>query len=464
MEANVTELWQVVEAMQLELDAMSIDMDALWLMLGAILVVFMQAGFAMLEVGSVGAKHTKNLLIKNLLDLSVAAVMWWSFGWGIAFGVESASGSFNQLAGPGSFFSRGSGFEDETGDYGTAEGYTWALWLFQVHTTGGIAALVLVILLGPRLGRFGDKSTTKKMERQSVIMQTLGAFILWVGWYGFNGCSTLYITGSSHTAAKAMACTTICAASAGLGVAATSLILYQHVGPDQVINGILSGLVAITAGCAVVEIEGAFVIGMISALNYLGMSKFLELVHIDDMVDAAAVHLANGLWGVIAAGLFASEEGYSASYYADRSQRCCGYLYGCGPAQLMANAVFVAMILFWSGVTTFLIGLFAKFMGILRISHDVERKGTDSVAHGGIELPEFANQMLASLEALAAKVAYHDERQEGSSTVSPRDRCGSSATPSLRRAPSMRMPRPTARGAGEARDSGLLVAGESLLA
>ncbi|CAN0319311.1 unnamed protein product [Ectocarpus sp. 8 AP-2014] len=181
-----------------------------------------------------------------------------------------------------------------------------------------MAALVMVVLVGPRLGRFSDGDAKNKMERQSVIIEALGAFILWVGWYGFNGCSTLYITGSSHVAAKAMVCTSIAAASAALGVACSSLILFQHVGPGQVINGLLSGLVAITAGCAVVEVEGAFLIGTIAALNYLGCSRLLELVHIDDMVDASPVHLANGVWGMIAAGLFASKEGYSASYYSER--------------------------------------------------------------------------------------------------------------------------------------------------
>ncbi|CAN0032148.1 unnamed protein product, partial [Ectocarpus sp. 12 AP-2014] len=311
MEANVTELWQIVEALQVEVGSMQTDMDSLWLMVGAILVVFMQAGFTMLEVGSVGAKHTKNLLIKNLLDLAVAAVMWWAVGWGLAFGTASEENGFNQFFGPGSFFARGEEFEDEAGNYGTKNGYSWALWLFQwsfsgtavtivsgavgericmsgyflfsqamvgliyplvvrwgwnshgwasawsstrdnllfgcgvidfagsgvVHATGGMAALVMVVLIGPRLGRFSDGGAKNKMERQSVIIETLGAFILWVGWYGFNGCSTLYITGSSHVAAKAMVCTSIAAASAALGVACTSLILFQHVGPGQVING-----------------------------------------------------------------------------------------------------------------------------------------------------------------------------------------------------------------------------------
>ncbi|CAN0088594.1 unnamed protein product [Ectocarpus sp. 4 AP-2014] len=245
MEANVTELWQIVEALQVEVGSMQTDMDSLWLMLGAILVVFMQAGFTMLEVGSVGAKHTKNLLIKNLLDLAVAAVMWWAVGWGLAFGTGTEENGFNQFFGRGSFFARGEEFEDEAGNYGTKNGYSWALWLFQwsfsgtavtivsgavgericmsgyflfsqamvgliypmvvrwgwnshgwasawsstrddllfgcgvidfagsgvVHATGGMAALVTVILIGPRLGRFSDGGANNKMERQSAIIE-----------------------------------------------------------------------------------------------------------------------------------------------------------------------------------------------------------------------------------------------------------------------------------------------------
>ncbi|CAN0080951.1 unnamed protein product, partial [Ectocarpus fasciculatus] len=279
-----------------------------------------------------------------------------------------------------------------------------------------MAALVMVVLIGPRLGRFSDEGANNKMERQSVIIETLGAFILWVGWYGFNGCSTLYITGSSHVAAKAMACTSIAAASAGLGVACSSLIMFQHVGPGQVINGLLSGLVAITAGCAVVEVEGAFLIGIIAALNYLGCSRLLELVRIDDMVDASPVHLANGVWGMIAAGLFASKEGYSASYYSERGDMCCGLLYGCGPRQLMANMVFVLSILVWAGLTTLAVAYGVKYMGILRISNVVERMGTDSVAHGGSDVPEFAKNLLSRIEALAAK-AGNDTLEGGESCL-----------------------------------------------
>ncbi|CAM9149020.1 unnamed protein product [Ectocarpus sp. 4 AP-2014] len=504
MEANVTELWRIVESLQVELDllranstpsiadsatdqldslraefdSMETDMNVLWLMVGSILVVLMQAGFAMLEAGSVSETHVKSILVKNLLDLAVAAVMWWWIGWGIAFGEETEDGGFKQFAGPGSFFSRGGGFIDESGNYGTTEGYAWALWLFQwsfsgtavtivsgavgiriampayvmtaqvivgfiypvvvrwgwnshgwasawsstrddllfgcgvidfagsgvVHTTGGMASLVMMILIGPRLGRFSGGISTKPTERS-----TLGAFMIWVGWYGFNGCSTLYITGSSHVAAKAMVCTTICATSAGLGVTSASLVLFQHVEPQDVVNGILSGLVAISASCAVVEVEGAFFIGLVSAVIYLGCSRFVDIVRIDDMVDAAPVHLANGVWGMIAAGLFASQEGYSASYYADRSEQCCGWLYGCGTAQILANFSFVLSILCWVGLMTFMAGFSLKYVGLLRISEVSERFGADA-QHGyrRVELPDIVRKVLSQVEGLVAKAA--DER------------------------------------------------------
>ncbi|CAM9139874.1 unnamed protein product, partial [Hapterophycus canaliculatus] len=481
MEANVTEMWLIVESLQRELtfklDSMGTDMDTLWLMVGSILVIFMQAGFALLEVSCVGAAHTKNMLVKNLLDLAVAAVMWWSFGWGIAYGGEGGGCALNPFAGHESFFSRGEEFQDEQGGYSTAEGYNWAFFLFQqlsfsgttvtivsgavgaritmtgyvifshvmggfiypvvvrwgwsalgwasawsdtrddllfgcgvidfagsgvIHATGGMAALVMVVLMGPRLGRFTEGGS-KKMDEHSVILQTLGAFILWVGWYGFNGCSTGYITGSSHMAAKAMVVTTISAAAAGLGVTSASLVLFQHVGPDEVVNGLLSGLVAITAGCAVVEVEAAFFIGLVAATIYLAASRFLVSVHVDDMVDAAPVHLANGAWGIIAAGLFASKEGYSSSYYSDR-ELCCGWLYGCGPAQLMANASFLLAILSWASISTFLVVYILKLSGTLRISRASEREGTDSIAHDGLELSKFTKNILSRVAALVSAV------------------------------------------------------------
>ncbi|CAM9277877.1 unnamed protein product [Ectocarpus fasciculatus] len=494
MEGNVTDLWRIVESLQAEFDSMETDMNVLWLMVGSILVVLMQAGFAMLEAGSVSETHVKSVLVKNLLDLAVAAVMWWSVGWAIAFGEETEDGEFNQLVGPGSFFLRGGGFIDESGNYGTTEGYTWALWLFQwsfsgaaativsgavglriampayimtaqvivgfiypvvvrwgwnshgwasawsstrddllfgcgvidfagsgvVHTTGGMASLVMAILIGPRLGRFSGGMRLKTTE-ESVVTKTLGAFMLWVGWYGFNGCSTLYITGSSHVAAKAMVCTTICATSAGLGVTSASLVLFQHVEPQDVMNGLLSGLVSISASCSVVEVEGAFFIGLVSAVIYLAGSRFMEIVRIDDMVDAAPVHLANGAWGVIAAGLFASQEGYSASYYADRGQQCCGWLYGCGTAQLLANISFLLSILCWVGLMTFMTGLSLKYAGLLRISEVSERFGADA-QHGyrRVELPDFARKVLSQVEGLVAKAGHERDPPSFVSSTSGR--------------------------------------------
>ncbi|CAM9557233.1 unnamed protein product [Pylaiella littoralis] len=385
---------------------------------------------------------------------------------------------------------KGERFADEVGDYGTAEGYNWALWLFQwsfsgtsvtivsgavgaritmsgyvlfaqvmvgfiypvvarwgwnaigwaspwsdtrddllfgcgvidfagsgvVHTTGGMAALVMVILIGPHANRFSGEYVSNKVEH-GAIMETLGAFLLWVGWYGFNGCSTMYLTGQSHVAAKAMVCTTMSAAAAVLGVTSLSLVLFQHVGTTEVINGLLSGLVAISAGCSVVEADAAFFIGLVAALNYLALSRLIEMVLIDDMVDASPVHLANGVWGVVAAGLFATEEGYSASYYAERKQQCCGLLYGCGGAQLMANLTFILAILAWAGAMSFLAGYFLKFMGMLRISNLSERVGTECDAQTGAEVSKFAENLLTRLKCILVK-AGEDGTVEATSITS----------------------------------------------
>eukprot|EP00904_Undaria_pinnatifida_P010283 jgi/Undpi1/6385/HiC_scaffold_20.g08866.m1 len=503
MAANLTELQQVVDALQVEvgllranisasiaetttvsdrISSFGTDMDTLWLLLGSTLVVFMQAGFAMLEVGSTNAKHTKNILIKNLMDLVISAVAWWMLGHAIAFGKTESGTSFNQFVGGGGYFAKTEDFEDSSGNYGTDEGYNFAKFMFYwsfsgaavtiasgalgervaltgyfvfviamvgfiypvvvrwswnpqgwaspwssdtshllfgcgaidfagsgvVHACGGMAALVMTVLIGPRLGRFSEGEPPKLVEHQSAIMQTLGTFILWMGWYGFNGCSTLYITGSAHIAAKAVVCTTLSAAASGLGVASASMIMFHHVGPREVCHGLFSGLVAITAGCAVVELEASFLIGSIAAINFVAFSRAVELVQIDDMVNASAVHLANGVWGVVAAGLFATKEGYGAAYYSERAEQCCGWLYGCGPAQLLANIALILAIIGWTGVLTFAVTHFLGFMGVLRISNSTEMKGTDCVAHGGVEVPDFERKILARIETLALKVSASD--------------------------------------------------------
>jgi len=322
----------------LDLQSLKDDLDTFWLMFGAILVFFMQCGFAMLEVGSVSKKNTKNILMKNIGDAALGAICWWLLGFGFSFG--ETSGGF---IGTDEFLLKGDSFKSEDGTL--TNGKQYAFWFFQyafaatastivsgtisertslnayviytialtsfiypvvvhwgwasgwassfiedrlfgcglldfagsgvVHMTGGIAALCASYVVGPRIGRFNHDGSVNNLPQQSPVYQTLGTLILWMGWYGFNGVSTLAIIGASGIAAKTMVTTTISAASAGLASVVISRFDKSFWDFGSATNGVLAGLVGITASCSTVEPEGAFVIGIISAFVYLYSSKML---------------------------------------------------------------------------------------------------------------------------------------------------------------------------------------------
>lgn len=449
--------------MTAEVDYMT-DLDTQWLMIGAILVFFMQTGFAMLEVGSVSVKNTKNILIKNIFDAAIGAVCWWFLGFGFAMG--SSGGGFIGTSG---FFMTGSMFwatddsaaaDDDSPPTAGWQAYNYGLWLFQwafaatgativsgavaervafsgyiiysivltsfiypivvhwgwntsgwatawtededillmgcgvidfagsgvVHMTGGVAALIAAKIVGPRKGRFVE-GVCKDLPQQSAVLQTLGTLILWFGWYGFNGASTLYICGYSGVAAKTMCTTTLAAAFGAIVTVALGKKIDGIVDPGLANNGILAGLVGITAPCSTCEPYAAAFIGIIAAFVYFFMSKTLKKFQIDDVVDASPVHCFCGMWGVIAAGLFATEDNYNAAYYDTRETNCAGLFYG-GGAQIGANIVFVIAIWVWVGATSLALfgGLHAA--GMLRVDSDMEERGMDESKHGGMTYPE----------------------------------------------------------------------------
>lgn len=417
------------------------DANGLWLMYGATLVFFMQCGFAMLEVGYVQSKNTKNILIKNVLDASVGAITWWVTGYGIALG----TGDDKQLFGTSVM-----GTDNYFLDMDSA---SKSMWLFQwafcataatilsgavaeritfssyiilslvltsfiypvvvhagwgsgfaspwkqdnllngcgvidfagsgvVHATGGISALVTCYLLGPRIGRF-DKTNKEPIKQQSIIFQTLGTLILWFGWYGFNGVSTLAIHEFSEVAAHTMVTTTIAAAS---GSIVTTILGYVHeriISPTNTNNGVLAGLVSITAGCSTCSPVGACIIGSIGAPVYYYSNRLLERLSIDDVVGSVPIHGFCGLWGILAASLFATQEYYSQAYYSERADRCSGLFYSGSVVSLAASLQFMGFLVFWVGITTAFVALPMKRFGLLRISEQQEAEGLDSSKHGG---------------------------------------------------------------------------------
>jgi len=435
-------------------------LDAFYLLIMGVFVFFMQCGFALLEAGTVRSKNTKNILLKNLLDACLGAIIWWAWGMGVAYG-DSGSEDGNvfigtAVGGPGAFLAAGWG-TPEKGGFDGSDGYTISLWFFQyvfaaaaativsgavaeraqlvayliytsvitgfiypvvvhwvwcnngflsggftadkdktvlggcldfagsgvVHMTGGVAALCGAFVIKPRIGRFDENGNAVPMPGQSTPFQVLGTFILWMGWYGFNPGSTLGITpaGYGPIMARAAMCTTLSAAVGGITVVFFDRIFSKTYDVGMVCNGILAGLVSITAGCACMLPWAAFLTGFIGAFVYYGASKLMLKLKIDDPLDAFAVHGACGFWGVLAVGVFGHPEFVSFGW-GDAGDEYAGFLYG---GSTLFGAQLVALIIEIAWVASLSTAMFfaLKMSGILRVSEEVEMAGMDVSKHGG---------------------------------------------------------------------------------
>lgn len=264
-----------------------------------------------------------------------------------------------------------------TWGYGWASTWNTGLLDFAgsgiVHMTGGIAALVGAATVGPRKGRFDESSTPIAMPASNTSFQVLGTFILWVGWYGFNPGSTLGLSGNAGTMSRAICTTTLSAATGGLVVSVVDKFLISHTWDvGALCNGILAGLVSITAGCAAVYPWAAVLIGFCGGFVYLLASKtVLHVCKVDDPLDAFAVHGASGFWGVIAAALLAAPEfGATGAFYGDG-------------AKLTAGFVFCLANIAWTGGFMTIAFIILKVTGLLRVSAEIEEAGMDVSKHGG---------------------------------------------------------------------------------
>mmetsp|Transcript_18672 Transcript_18672/g.58714 ORF Transcript_18672/g.58714 Transcript_18672/m.58714 type:complete len:461 (+) Transcript_18672:173-1555(+) len=430
-----------VEEVQSEVAAVAAAANAMWVLVCGVLVFTMQAGFAMLCAGSVRAKNVKNIMLKNLLDACVGALSFWSLGYGVAYGKYHDG---NELIGSSFFFLSGQ-FErrdtfynwffqfafaataativsgavaERCGMFAYAT-YAFVLtafvypvvahWVWSdkgflsafksepyknvgtidfagcgvVHMVGGLAAGIGAYVLGPRIGRFDPSTDQSIFQGHSTPLTVLGTFLLWVGWYGFNGASTLAIQGYGGVAAHVFMTTTIAAATGCLTTVFLGYMLTHIIDPGFANNGILAGLVGITAGCSTSNLWGAFFTGLIAAPVYIGASMTLKKLEIDDVVDAFPVHGACGAWGVIAAGLFASEFFYANAYYSDRKDDCAGVFYGGDGGSLAAGVVFIFCNLGWTGANITLLMLVLKYTIGVRVSEEVETIGMDDSKHGG---------------------------------------------------------------------------------
>ena len=412
-----------------------------WFLIGAALVFWMQAGFAMVETGFTRAKNAGNIIMKNLMDFCIGTVVFSLLGYTLMMGEDALFGlvglpnmelwtSFKDfIASPadGSFTGAStfvfnlvfcattativSGAMAERTKFSAYCIYSAVIsllvypieahwiwgggWLSQlgfhdyagscaIHMVGGIAALVGAIFLGPRLGKYvtdkaGKITKVNAIPGHSITLGALGVFILWLGWYGFNGAAAA----SASELASIFLTTTI---APSVATVVTMLFTWIRNGKPDVsmcLNASLAGLVGITAGCDAMDALGATVVGVVSGILVVVVVELLDLkLHIDDPVGAVGVHCANGLWGTIAVGLLATPNapaGLSGLLYTGSFQQLGLQLLGAASVALYAV---LAMI-----VTFFLIG---KFHG-LRVTEEEELAGLDSTEHGlPSAYPDFA--------------------------------------------------------------------------
>ena len=390
------------------IEAVQSSVDMMWMMIGAILVFFMHAGFAMVETGFTRSKNTVNILMKNFLTVSIGAILYFTVGFAIMFG-PSAFG----LIGTEGFALLGredigffvfqavfaatcatiiSGAVAErmklssylllvvamTGAiYPIVGHWVWGGgWIAQlgfidfagssvVHLTGAVGALVAAWLIGPRIGKYSD-SSVNVIPGHSIPLGTLGVFILWLGWFGFNGGSTL---AADPTLVPLVIGNTLLAASAGiLSTALYTKIRFKQLDASLTLNGALSGLVGITAGCANVSLVGSIVIGLIAGVVMTESIRFFDVkAKIDDPVGAISVHGICGIWGTLAVGLFDTAN---------------GTLYGGGLGILGVQAIGIAAIIGWTALTVGGSLLIIRLFIPLRVTKLQETVGLDYSEHG----------------------------------------------------------------------------------
>jgi len=392
--------------------------DTIWVLLGAALVFFMQAGFAMVETGFTRAKNAGNIIMKNTLDFTIGTVAFWTLGFGLMFGASN----FGFIGTP-DFFVRGdysstiptmaflifqtvfsataativSGAMAERTKfvsyciyslvisafiYPVSGHWIWGGgWLSQlgfhdfagstaVHMVGGVAALIGAKILGPRIGKYDENGEPKAILGHNIVVGALGVFILWFCWFGFNGTSTISMTGDDTIvlASTIFVTTNMAAAVATTTAMIITWIRYKKPDVSMTLNGALGGLVAITAGCDAVSPAGAFAIGLIAAFVIVFGIEFLDKkAKIDDPVGAIAVHGMCGALGTILVGVFALDG---------------GLLYGGGTGMLITQIIGVLSVIAWVGITmTIVFTVLKKTMG-LRVPAEEEITGMDIVEHG----------------------------------------------------------------------------------
>ncbi len=403
----------------------------IWFLIGAALVFWMQAGFAMVETGFTRAKNAGNIIMKNLMDFCIGTVVFIVIGFSLLLGEDLAgfigkpgfdiftayesfdfsSFVFNLVfcATTATIVSGAMAERTKFLSYCVYSGVISALvypieahwiwgggWLAQlgfhdfagsccIHMVGGISAIIGAKILGPRIGKFvkDEKGKVVKVNAfpgHSIPLGALGVFILWFGWYGFNGaaCTTIEDLGSVFLT------TTIAPAVATVTCMIFTWIKYKKPDVSMCLNASLAGLVAITASCDVTDAKGAFVIGIVAGLLVVFGVWLLDYkLHIDDPVGAVAVHMMNGIWGTIAVGLFATSKapGYAIAM-ENGAIKAEGLFYGGGFTQLGLQLLGFVTVAAWAVVCMTIVFLAIKATIGLRASKEEEIKGLDICEHG----------------------------------------------------------------------------------
>ena len=384
------------------MEELAISLDTVWMLLAAMLVFFMQPGFALCEAGFTRSKNTANILMKNFVDFMFGSLLFWLVGFGFMFGSGGAGFIGAPNWGSLSFYKSDlpvegflifqtvfcatsativSGAMAERTKFSMyliysafislfiypVEGHwTWGGgWLSElgfhdfagsaiVHSVGGVLALIGALALGPRIGKYTADGRSRAIPGHNLMMAALGVFILWMGWFGFNPGSQLAASGEvNRTAISHVFLTTNLAAAAG-GVATMFLTWIKYGKPSLslMLNGVLAGLVGITAGCDVVSPLGAVIIGLVCGIVLVFAIEFIDRkLHIDDPVGASSVHGVCGILGTLLTGLLATDG---------------GVFYGGG----------------WHAVTGFLLFFGIRKLHGLRVGKRVEEEGLDIYEHG----------------------------------------------------------------------------------
>ncbi len=437
------------------LNAINGEVYGVWFLIGAALVFWMQAGFAMVETGFTRAKNAGNILMKNLMDFCIGTVMFIVIGFSLLLG-EDLAGIIGK---PGfDIFTSYADFDwsnfvfnlvfcattativsgamaERTKFisycvysavisaliYPIEAHWTWGGgWLAQagfhdfagsacIHMVGGTSALIGAYLLGPRIGKFvrdkaGKITKVNAFPGHSLPLGCLGVFILWLGWYGFNGAAAV----SVGELGSIFLTTTIAPSVATVVCMILTWVKYGKPDVSMCLNASLAGLVAITAPCDVCDAFGAIIIGAVAGVLVVFGVWFLDnVLHIDDPVGAVAVHFLNGIWGTIAVGLFATETApafargigdgtvFGANQIAGE-----GLFYGGGFNQLGIQIMGTAAILFWTAITITIAFLVIKAVMGLRVTEEEEIIGLDSTEHGlssayaGFSIMDISNTMM----------------------------------------------------------------------